>query len=55
MKKRLLGVQTIVFFSKNDISPVLAGTDSPLVRNRKNSTVINFGWEDTVLPIKVLL
>tara|TARA_B100001996_G_C18563963_1_gene555718 strand:- start:266 stop:418 length:153 start_codon:yes stop_codon:yes gene_type:complete len=50
-----LDALTIVFSLKNGIFQMLAGTGSYLAHNRKNSTVINFGWEDAVLPIKVLL
>ena len=55
MKKCRLDALMIVFSLKNDTFQMLAGTDSSLTNNRKNSTVINFGWEDPVLPIKVLL
>ena len=55
MKKCRLDALMIVFSLRNDIFQVLAGTDSSLAHNRKNGTVINFGWEDSVLPIKVLL
>ena len=55
MKKCRLDVLMIVFSLRNDTFQMLAGTDSSLAHNRKNSTVINFGWEDPVLPIKVLL
>mgnify|MGYP006131305819 CR=1 FL=1 len=55
MKKCRLDALMIVFSLRNDIFQVLAGTDSSLAHNRKNGTVINFGCEDSVLPIKVLL
>ncbi|MBN40227.1 MAG: hypothetical protein CL457_06130 [Acidimicrobiaceae bacterium] len=55
MKKCHLDALMIVFSLRNDTFQMLAGTDSSLAHNRKNTTVINFGWEDAVLPIKVLL
>ena len=55
MKKCRLDALMIVFSLRNDIFQMLAGTDCSLAHNRKNSTVINFGWDDPVLPIKVLL
>ncbi len=54
MKCRLDAL-TIVFSLKNDTFQMLAGTDSCLTHNRKSNTVLNFGWEDADLPIKVLL
>ena len=55
MKKCRLDALMIVFSLKSDIFQMLAGTGSSFSHNLKNHTVINYGWEDAVLPIKVLL
>tara|TARA_B100001029_G_scaffold147149_1_gene127950 strand:+ start:728 stop:895 length:168 start_codon:yes stop_codon:yes gene_type:complete len=55
MKKCRLDALMIVFSLKNDTFRMLAGTDSSLTNNRKIGLLSIFGWEDAVLPIKVLL